>query len=229
MDICCCWQECITYSGSWLEIPHTSGNHSTYRKKKKQLIPYCVSPMLLDNILQRKLSNQAYWVAWLKKDAFMFQANRAFPMQLYSKLSLYQNSERCQLENNALLHNSFFSCCYLVSVFMEIFTDFTHWYISFLIYLEPKTGVQNVEKSLRLSPDFLSYPAPNSPYVFSQVPSLHPSSIDANFLKIWFYWSLVDWQCCVNFCCTAKWFSYIYILSHILFHYGLSQDIELNI
>ena len=151
------------------------------QEKKKQLIPYCVSPMLLDNILQRKLSNQAYWVAWLKKDAFMFQANRAFPMQLYSKLSLYQNSERCQLENNALLHNSFFSCCYLVSVFMEIFTDFTHWYISFLIYLEPKTGVQNVEKSLRLSPDFLSYPAPNSPYVFSQVPSLHPSSIDANF------------------------------------------------
>ena len=22
-----------------------------------------------------------------------------------------------------------------------------------------------------------------------------------------FYWSTVDWQCCVNFCCTAKWFS----------------------
>ena len=41
------------------------------------------------------------------------------------------------------------------------------------------------------------------------------------------YWSIVDVQC-VNFCCTAKWFSctYIYILFHILFHDGLSQDIE---
>ena len=31
-----------------------------------------------------------------------------------------------------------------------------------------------------------------------------------------------------DFCCTAKWFSYThtYILFHILFHYGLSQDIE---
>ena len=32
----------------------------------------------------------------------------------------------------------------------------------------------------------------------------------------------------MNFCCIAKWFSYTYvdILFHILFHYGLSQDIE---
>ena len=42
-----------------------------------------------------------------------------------------------------------------------------------------------------------------------------------------FYWSIVDLQC-VNFCCTAKWFSYtcIYILFHILFHDGVSQDTE---
>ena len=35
-------------------------------------------------------------------------------------------------------------------------------------------------------------------------------------------------QCCANFCCTAKWFNYIYIhiLFHYLFHYSLSQDIE---
>ena len=35
-------------------------------------------------------------------------------------------------------------------------------------------------------------------------------------------------QCCLSFWCTAKWFSYpyIYILFHILFRDGLSQDIE---
>ena len=43
-----------------------------------------------------------------------------------------------------------------------------------------------------------------------------------------FYWSTVDLQCCVNVCCTAKWFSDTWILFHILFHYGLSQDIEYN-
>lgn len=34
--------------------------------------------------------------------------------------------------------------------------------------------------------------------------------------------------CCVNCCWTAKWFryTYIYILFLILFHYGISQDIE---
>ena len=49
-------------------------------------------------------------------------------------------------------------------------------------------------------------------------------------LKIFiiFYWSIVDLQCSANLCCTAKWFSYIRIdtLFYILFHYGLSQDIE---
>ena len=50
---------------------------------------------------------------------------------------------------------------------------------------------------------------------------------DGNFQNV-FYWTTVDLQCCVNFCCTEKWFSYtyVYILSHILFHDGLLQDIE---
>jgi len=48
------------------------------------------------------------------------------------------------------------------------------------------------------------------------------------FFKKSVYWHLVDLQCCVNFCCIAKWvhYTYICILFHILFHYGLSQNIE---
>ena len=34
-----------------------------------------------------------------------------------------------------------------------------------------------------------------------------------------FYWSVLYLQSCVNFCCAAKWFSYIYTL----FYYDLSQ------
>ena len=31
------------------------------------------------------------------------------------------------------------------------------------------------------------------------------------FIYNLFYWSIADFQCCVNFCYTAKWFSYINI------------------
>ena len=30
-----------------------------------------------------------------------------------------------------------------------------------------------------------------------------------------FYWSMVDLQCCINFCCTVKWQLYIYIHSFL--------------
>ena len=42
-------------------------------------------------------------------------------------------------------------------------------------------------------------------------------------LKVFFFncWTMVDLQCCVNFYYTAKLYNI-----HILFHYGLSQDIK---
>ena len=46
---------------------------------------------------------------------------------------------------------------------------------------------------------------------------------------IYFYRSIINLQCCVNFRCTAKWFSYTYIYIYffqILFPYRLLQNIE---
>ena len=31
-------------------------------------------------------------------------------------------------------------------------------------------------------------------------------------------WSVVDLQCCINYCCTAKWFSYTLIYTHSVIH-----------
>ena len=51
--------------------------------------------------------------------------------------------------------------------------------------------------------------------------------LSSSFFNNLFYWSIVDLQCHISFCCMVKWFSYthMYILFHILFHYGLPQDI----
>ena len=69
-------------------------------------------------------------------------------------------------------------------------------------------------------------PAPSFPSCCSNIPLLHVNScremkqshfylhllqarnVISFFLLILFYWSIVNLQCCVNICCTAKWFSY---------------------
>ena len=36
-------------------------------------------------------------------------------------------------------------------------------------------------------------------------------------LSLFFHWSIVDLQYCISFWCTEKWYSYIYIHTHIFF------------
>ena len=57
-----------------------------------------------------------------------------------------------------------------------------------------------------------------------------PPFLFFNFLLSFFYWSIVDLQCCVSFCFTVKWISYryknIYLHSFFRFyshigHYGV--------
>ena len=45
---------------------------------------------------------------------------------------------------------------------------------------------------------------------------------------IFFNWNIVDLQCCVNCCYTAKWCRYIHSFWNLFFHYGLWQNVEYN-
>ena len=40
------------------------------------------------------------------------------------------------------------------------------------------------------------------------------------------YWRIVDFQCCVNFCYTAKWFSYTYIYLDTFFFIFFNQSLN---
>ena len=70
-------------------------------------------------------------------------------------------------------------------------------------------------------------PLPSSPFYrwrfqgmrrlsdLSRVTQLVSSETRMNFISHFiFYGSIVDLQCCVNFCCIAKWLSYIYIFKY---------------
>ena len=49
-----------------------------------------------------------------------------------------------------------------------------------------------------------------------QYSAINLFSLPYDFLSLKkFYWSVVDLQDCVNFCCTANWFSYTYIFFFI--------------
>ena len=58
---------------------------------------------------------------------------------------------------------------------------------------------------------------------------IHTLLVKAPFKNL-FYWSIVGWQCCVDFCCTAGVHLIcvcvcVCVLLHVL-HCGLSQDVE---
>ena len=84
--------------------------------------------------------------------------------------------------------------------------------------------------------DILSFPwpivadfSPPKRVSFDLVVNHYGQMVGLVFFVFCFFFnsSTVDLQCCVHFCCTAKWLLYMYI--HILFHTLfrlLSQDIE---
>ena len=71
------------------------------------------------------------------------------------------------------------------------------------------------------------YQGSNPCLLYWQVDSLPPSHERSPPCAFLSYWSIVNLQCCVNFCCYSRLIQlYTYVCVCILFHYGLSQDIE---
>ena len=62
----------------------------------------------------------------------------------------------------------------------------------------------------------LIYPVTSNVQECLLSPTLHQHNVLSIFLffKINFYWNILDLQCCINFCYTAKWISYLYTFIH---------------
>ena len=76
-----------------------------------------------------------------------------------------------------------------------------------------------------LTSNYLSHSSNNAGSLNARPPK---KLLTSNFFFFKFYWSVVDLQCCDNFCCPTRWFSYTcttFILFKILFPYRLSQNI----
>ena len=69
--------------------------------------------------------------------------------------------------------------------------------------------------------------AGNFPAVFTPSGNSYKTT-RPGFFFFFFYGSRVDLQCCVNLCCTAKWFSYTYI-SFFIFSFIMAYHRILNI
>ena len=70
------------------------------------------------------------------------------------------------------------------------------------------------------------YPAGSLPWLPQvELTTLSPNKSHLS-LSLLCYWRIVHLQCCINFLLYSKGNIHIYILLHILFHYGLLQDIE---
>ena len=111
----------------------------------------------------------------------------------------------------------------IFKVFIAFVTVLLLVYI--LVYGHKACGIFAPRPGIKLSP-----PPLEGEVLTTGLPGKSPLCDDfyGNFFKFYFLLTYSWITVCVNYCCTGKWLSYtfIYILFHILFHYGLSQNIE---